>query len=73
MPLAIEIVESELWVMNENLWMKQLVRGSKEEKVIDEKVHFLMKFKSIYSSLHILLCFLFQVQANITKMNQSKN
>jgi hypothetical protein len=38
MPLATETVESELWVMNENLWMEQLVRGSKEEKVIDEKV-----------------------------------
>jgi hypothetical protein len=30
-------------------------------------------FKSIYSSLHTQLCFLFQVKADTAKMNQSKN
>jgi hypothetical protein len=39
-PLATKTIESELWVMNKNLWMEQLVKGSKEEKVIDKKVQF---------------------------------
>jgi hypothetical protein len=45
MPLAIEINESELWVMIKNLWMEQLMRGSKEEKVIDKKVQFPSEIK----------------------------
>ncbi len=35
--------------------------------------NFPVKFKSIYSSLQTLLCFLFQAQADTAKMKQSKN